>query len=197
MRSGPAQSAKPGNATRKPLLARGLRGRLQPTRTFSAVPQYLSLVLCYNITYSTKNASMRPQLGFLVAVWAAAATGHDVQHRNTPSPHVHGTAELQIVLEETGATAQLRIAGMSAVGFERAPRSEAERARLDRFRSAIVGAGWLVFPRRPAASCPAAMCWRLVLRKRRRTQKRTTSTQRFVQRCVTDAPTAAVCPNFR
>ncbi len=89
---------------------------------------------------------MRPQLGFLVAVWAVAATGHDVQHRNTPSPHVHGTAELQIVLEETGVTAQLRIAGMSAVGFERAPRSAAERGRLDRFRSAIVSAGWLVFP---------------------------------------------------
>lgn len=85
------------------------------------------------------------QLGFLVAVWTASATGHDAERRR-PAAHVHGTAELQIMLEETGATAALRIAGMSAVGFERVPRSDAERGRLDRFRSAVASAGWLAFP---------------------------------------------------
>jgi len=94
---------------------------------------------------------MRRQLGFLVAVWAASAAGHDAQRRQTPSTHVHGTAELHVVLEETGATAVLRIAGMSAVGFERAPRSDAERGRLDRFRSAVASAGWLALP--AAAGC--------------------------------------------
>lgn len=75
----------------------------------------------------------------------ASTAGHDAEHSHTSSAHTHGTAELQIAVAGHGATATLRIAGMSAIGFERAPRSTEETQRLDDFRRKIARGDWLVW----------------------------------------------------
>lgn len=45
--------------------------------------------------------------------------------------HVHGQAELDFALDETGFEAELRMPMDSLVGFERAPANESERQALD------------------------------------------------------------------
>lgn len=91
-----------------------------------------------------------PIAGILLVLWSSSAACHATRTRPS-SPHVHGTADLQITVEDSRATAKLRIAGMSAVGFERAPRSDEEKARLGRFRTTVARASWLLLP--PAAGC--------------------------------------------
>jgi hypothetical protein len=48
-----------------------------------------------------------------------------------PAQHVHGQASLIIGLEGTGGTAEFRGAGDDLYGFERAPRTAAERAKQE------------------------------------------------------------------
>jgi hypothetical protein len=48
-----------------------------------------------------------------------------------PAQHVHGQASLIIGIEGTGGTAEFRGAGDDLYGFERAPRTAAERAKQD------------------------------------------------------------------
>lgn len=81
----------------------------------------------------------------------ASAAGHDAAHSHAASAHTHGTAEVQIAVDERGVTATLRIAGMSAIGFERAPRSTEETRRLDDFRRTAARGDWLVWS--AAADC--------------------------------------------
>jgi hypothetical protein len=48
-----------------------------------------------------------------------------------PAQHVHGQASLAIGLEGNAGTAEFRAAGDGLYGFERAPRTAAERARQE------------------------------------------------------------------
>jgi hypothetical protein len=70
-------------------------------------------------------------------------------------PHVHGAATLGIVIETGRVTVQLETPLDGLLGFERAPRTDAERRRVDAAVTTLRGADALVrFT--PAAGCTSA-----------------------------------------
>lgn len=96
---------------------------------------------------------MQRQLG--AVTWllfiTAPAFAHDPAHARGQSPHAHGSADVQVAVEHRAATATLRIAGMSALGFEHAPRTPQEAQRFDDFRKTIARGDWLILT--PSAGC--------------------------------------------
>ena len=78
---------------------------------------------------------------------ANAATGH---------AHQHGTAELEVVLEGDTLGVSLQVPLDSLLGFERAPRTERERAQAKAVLERMRGVGQLLEPDAAAACVPAA-----------------------------------------
>jgi hypothetical protein len=66
--------------------------------------------------------------------------------------HEHGVAQLDLVREGDGIEIALKVDGEGVVGFERAPRDDAERARLEAARVALA-AGQRLFGLPEAAGC--------------------------------------------
>ena len=77
---------------------------------------------------------------------AAGAQGH---------PHVHGAATLGIVVETGRVTVQLETPLDGLLGFERAPRTDAEKRRVADAATTLKGADSL-FRFTPAAGCTSA-----------------------------------------
>lgn len=73
--------------------------------------------------------------------------------------HVHGQARLDLTLEGARLTIEAELPMETLTGFERAPRSDDERARLQRALDALLATG--VFRPTPDAGCkPAAQALR-------------------------------------
>ena len=70
-------------------------------------------------------------------------------------PHVHGAATLGIVIETGRVTVQLDTPLDGLLGFERAPRTDAEKRRVEAAVSTLRGADAL-FRFTPAAGCTSA-----------------------------------------
>jgi hypothetical protein len=70
-------------------------------------------------------------------------------------PHEHGVARLDVAVEPARITVFLDVALDGLVGFERAPRDDAERARADAALARLRGAGEM-FRIDPAARCTLA-----------------------------------------
>lgn len=87
----------------------------------------------------------RAALPFLFAAGAVHAHG----------PHVHGAAELDVAHDGHALTFFLRAPGASLLGFERAPKTDAERALLARLRRDLQEPVSLLAPT-SAANCVAA-----------------------------------------
>jgi len=66
--------------------------------------------------------------------------------------HQHGVAHMDLVREGAGVEIGLKVDGDGVVGFERAPRDAAERAKVDAARSAL-GDGAALFGLPAAADC--------------------------------------------
>lgn len=92
------------------------------------------------------------RLPFLVLLALPAAAAAQVEHRH--DVHVHGTAQATLVVDAASLAFELSVPGMDAIGFEHAPRDDAERARLDAALAALEDSGrWLAFE--PAGACTA------------------------------------------
>lgn len=84
----------------------------------------------------------------LGSVFAAAATETHRRH----GPHVHGEAKLDIGVDGQMLVVGLDAPGMSLLGFERAPRDDAERVRYERALDLLRHPDrWLSLP--PEAGC--------------------------------------------
>jgi hypothetical protein len=96
----------------------------------------------------TRLAALAALLGIGSAALAPAATAEQRQH----GAHVHGSGELELVLE--GAVLQIALYSPAAniVGFEHAPADAAARSALDRARRALADAARLFHPPK-AAGC--------------------------------------------
>jgi hypothetical protein len=66
-------------------------------------------------------------------------------------PHEHGIGHLQVALDGRALAVELRLPAKDVVGFERAPRNDAERARIDEARAALANAA--LFTPAAAAQC--------------------------------------------
>jgi hypothetical protein len=79
----------------------------------------------------------------------AFAAGHAAA-----GPHEHGVGALEVALEGRTLAIELRLPAQDLVGFERAPRTDAERARIDAAGKALADAG--LFTPAAAAGCVPA-----------------------------------------
>jgi hypothetical protein len=68
-------------------------------------------------------------------------------------PHEHGIGNLQVALDARVLTLELRLPAKDLVGFERAPRNDAERTRIADARAALAAA--TLFTPAAAAQCTA------------------------------------------
>lgn len=75
------------------------------------------------------------------------AKGHSHQH----DAHVHGVGELEMVQEGQRLSISMYSPLHNLLGFERAPRTDAERARMKAVNSQLRGGGLFTFT--PAAQC--------------------------------------------
>jgi hypothetical protein len=66
--------------------------------------------------------------------------------------HVHGVAHLDAALDGRMLAIEVRVPGWDLVGFEREPRDDAERAKVDSARTLLADGGRL-FAFEPAGSC--------------------------------------------
>ncbi len=55
-------------------------------------------------------------------------------------PHEHGIGALQVAVEGRTLAVELRLPAKDLIGFERAPRNDAERARIEQARAALADA---------------------------------------------------------
>lgn len=76
--------------------------------------------------------------------------------------HVHGLAHLDAALDGRSLMIAVRTPGWDLVGFERAPRDEAERARIEAARATLAD-GARLFAFEPADACRPAEAARVVL----------------------------------
>jgi hypothetical protein len=88
----------------------------------------------------------------LIAAPALASDAHKHHHGHSHAAHVHGVAQLEVVVE--GAELHLRLESPleSLLGFERAPRNDKERAAVAEMRKKLADAGKLFTPT-SAAQC--------------------------------------------
>jgi hypothetical protein len=107
-----------------------------------------------------------------LALAAAAATasvhgkshgdGHDHEGGSGQRAHVHGLAHLDGALDGTLLTLQLQTPGWDLIGFERTPRDDDERAKVESTRQRLSdGAGLFAFE--PAGACTPAGAAKLTL----------------------------------
>ena len=82
----------------------------------------------------------------LVAVFACGAAA--------AAPHEHGVGELDVAVDGNALVIELRVPAEDLVGFERAPRTDAERARIEQVRKALADAK--LFTPNAEAGCRAA-----------------------------------------
>ncbi|KQV81221.1 DUF2796 domain-containing protein [Rhizobacter sp. Root1221] len=83
----------------------------------------------------------------LASLWLAASLSLAAEHA-----HVHGTARLDVAIDAGKITLQLETPLDNLVGFERAPRTDAERQRVADMLATLRQAGAL-FTIDPAAQC--------------------------------------------
>lgn len=89
--------------------------------------------------------------------------GHDAHaDGHAHGAHVHGLAHLDAALDGRTLVIAIRSPGWDLVGFERAPRDEAERARIEAARATLAD-GARLFAFEPAGACRAAEPARVVL----------------------------------
>jgi hypothetical protein len=69
-------------------------------------------------------------------------------------PHEHGVGHLQVAADGRTLAIELRLPAKDLVGFERAPRTDAERARIEDARKALADPG--LFRPAVAANCAIA-----------------------------------------
>jgi hypothetical protein len=69
------------------------------------------------------------------------------------APHEHGVGRLEVAVDGRTLTIELRLPAEDLVGFERAPRTDAERARIEERRKALADAA-LFAPASDAACKP-------------------------------------------
>jgi hypothetical protein len=91
---------------------------------------------------------MKLRLACLALVGLSMSLAAGAQGR----PHVHGAAELDIVIEATQVTVQLQTPLDALLGFERAPRTDAEKQSASQAVAALKAADRL-FTFTPAALC--------------------------------------------
>ncbi len=75
------------------------------------------------------NAYVPALTSILIGLSAATAIAQDTAHRQG-APHVHGVAHLSIAAEGSRVSVELNSPAVSLIGFERAPRTDDERATL-------------------------------------------------------------------
>ena len=85
---------------------------------------------------------------------ATLLIGAGVTHAAGPA-HVHGVARLDIAIEATRLSVQLEMPLENLLGFERAPRTDAERRQADAVIARLRAAG-AMFVIDPAARCKPA-----------------------------------------
>jgi hypothetical protein len=56
------------------------------------------------------------------------------------APHEHGVGTLDVAVDAATLIVELRLPAQDVVGFERAPRTDAERARIEQVRAALADA---------------------------------------------------------
>jgi hypothetical protein len=102
---------------------------------------------------STPNCTERWLAGvaLLCVLAAGAAHGYDT---HTHGAHVHGAAELDAAQDGNTLSFFLRAPGASLAGFERAPKTAAERAHLAQLKADFARPATLIVPT-PAARCTA------------------------------------------
>jgi Protein of unknown function (DUF2796) len=71
------------------------------------------------------------------AVAALALAGALLCGAAAAAPHEHGVGELDAAVDGNTLVIELRLPAEDLVGFERAPRTEAERARIEQVRKAL------------------------------------------------------------
>lgn len=81
---------------------------------------------------------LRRSAALLPALFACAAFAAERGEHREHAAHAHGHGTLDIVVEGEELAIELRIPAVNAVGFEHAPRDDAERARI---RKALVAFG--------------------------------------------------------
>lgn len=86
---------------------------------------------------------------------AAEHHDHDHAHNDSLAAHEHGAAELDAALEGSALEIELRSPAMNLVGFEHAPSSEADRAKIANARKQLEQPGPL-FGLPAAAGCTLA-----------------------------------------
>jgi hypothetical protein len=94
---------------------------------------------------------MKLRLAWLALLGLSMSLAASAQGR----PHVHGAAELDIVIEATQITVQLQTPLDSLLGFERAPRTDAERQSASQAVATLRAADRL-FMFTQAAGCKSA-----------------------------------------
>jgi hypothetical protein len=87
---------------------------------------------------------------------------HDHDHGSSQRPHVHGLAHLDGALDGKTLTLQLQTPGWDLVGFERAPRDDAERAKVDAAKARLED-GASLFAFEPAGACAPSAAAKLTL----------------------------------
>tara|TARA_A100001015_G_scaffold288617_1_gene359642 strand:- start:302 stop:886 length:585 start_codon:yes stop_codon:yes gene_type:complete len=61
------------------------------------------------------------------------------------SPHVHGEAQLRIIVAPSRVSMSLTVPGMSLVGFERQPRTPSEHQQIEHVRQQWAQTNWFQF----------------------------------------------------
>ena len=77
----------------------------------------------------------------LLGLLSAAAPGH-----GDPGEHIHGTAELSVVVDADSLLLELTTPAANLVGFEHPPRTDAERSAVDQARSTLEDGAALFVP---------------------------------------------------
>lgn len=76
----------------------------------------------------------------------------DAQTEREHEAHVHGQARMELAVENGTVALELEVPGMDIVGFERAPRNDAETAQIDEaIRTFTATGSWLTFE--PVNAC--------------------------------------------
>lgn len=70
------------------------------------------------------------------------------------APHEHGVGALQVAVDNRTLVIELRLPAKDVIGFERAPRTDAERGRIEQARAALADAR-LFAPSTDARCAPA------------------------------------------
>ncbi len=88
------------------------------------------------------------------AVAALALVGALACGTAAAAPHEHGVGELDAAVDGSALVIEVRLPAEDVVGFERAPRTDAERARIEQVRKALADAG--LFTPNAEARCRVA-----------------------------------------